>query len=942
MLKKDDPRLVAALRDYHSQLMTSNKEIAQHLERDHGIVLSESSVKRARGFLDLSGGSKNLKKLDPQVAEQLVLDQLDLDSTKGAGPRTIRHRIASRKQEHLPRAFVAETMKAHDPEGFEKRTPGARKIVRVLKVPLGIHERWSCDGHDKLYKIGLPLYGFVDEATGAWLYADVAPSNRQNIIIGEIFDPDNDLQEHPAHIYLRSVHNIVVERSWGHLQIGWGKNAVSVFEQGEIDGWFDATNANHQELIQWLWAKLLRRTLKQFMDERNSYKSRKDNKKVGPSGMSRATAFKFPERWGGTDRKIKVDLDVIREIKKEMGGDTLLEFSTPEFSARAEAAYASLHVSELTFENVWNVFRALLPLLFSPGLSLPEIEAINNKPQCAGCGVVFSAIIVGICNTCVTFYRQQPDIPRDILRLRGVAQLLADDSSAEPTNGSTTSTSALASSIISQAATYRAHASDVRLNAGPPRTAAQSTNLGTKFSNLTKARQATAERQQKRAEAKLREEEKGVTVVAVLWQYDDKTKLVEVRPGVHVRRTFDRMRETKSCLDELLIQAKDDYQKLHPEAEELSWGNVQLLADGNGSANDYTSLSHLDRSRPLYEIFDEFRTQKLTTEANIKALVIKVRLVIIESETDPNYSNFTTYSRTRQSSVKTSKSLKRARAETTSIVPQSASKKYATPQSSAVRESRESLQASKVVLQSAFKPRNSAMLPPPVPLFRWSRNPPMQTYTFTRFVATISDSGEVVMTSSLEEESIEIATDWMVGEAASKEKYRTGYIGCGFTKRAIYARFRGKEFVLTQNSDEQTTPDEVKKNLSGEYEILALCDWFKQKFDEHAASRGVKTLPKFYFNYANSILGTLQALSSGSCHLPFKDFIATPLLPCGPADPNVRKFTGNDNFGDASDDMTKAIHAFVHFSMLYSQESILFCDLQGTLDSNGVMCLLLR
>lgn len=141
----------------------------------------------------------------------------------------------------------------------------------------------------------------------------------------------------------------------------------------------------------------------------------------------------------------------------------------------------------------------------------------------------------------------------------------------------------------------------------------------------------------------------------------------------------------------------------------------------------------------------------------------------------------------------------------------------------------------------------------------------------------------------------------------------------------------------------------MKKNLTGEYELLALCHWFKGKFDEHAVAQGLKTVPskfningcnyvltlhsllEFYFNFPDSILGILQhsSTSSGSTPVPFQDFIATPLLPCGLVDPKVRKYTGNENFGDASDDMTKAIHAFVHFSVAYSQDSILFCDLQG-------------
>ena len=47
-----------------------------------------------------------------------------------------------------------------------------------------------------------------------------------------------------------------------------------------------------------------------------------------------------------------------------MGGDALLEFTSAEFSARAQAAYDTLDITNLTIENVWNVFQAVYPLVF--------------------------------------------------------------------------------------------------------------------------------------------------------------------------------------------------------------------------------------------------------------------------------------------------------------------------------------------------------------------------------------------------------------------------------------------------------------------------------------------------------------------------------------------------------------------------------------------------
>ena len=102
-----------------------------------------------------------------------------------------------------------------------------------------------------------------------------------------------------------------------------------------------------------------------YMKERNSYKARKDKGKAGPSGMSRNTAFSLQETWGGKNCLLPVDIEVIQHIKKEMGGDELLEFVSREFSKRAEAAYHTLGLQKLLFENVWQVFKDLHENMFS-------------------------------------------------------------------------------------------------------------------------------------------------------------------------------------------------------------------------------------------------------------------------------------------------------------------------------------------------------------------------------------------------------------------------------------------------------------------------------------------------------------------------------------------------------------------------------------------------
>src|ERR1700679_757102 len=71
----------------------------------------------------------------------------------------------------------------------------------------------------------------------------------------------------------------------------------------------------YRQLCQWLWPKLLRKLVEDFMESRNSYKSRHDRDKPGPSGMSRNEAFSLPHLWGGRQCLLDVNMDIIRELK---------------------------------------------------------------------------------------------------------------------------------------------------------------------------------------------------------------------------------------------------------------------------------------------------------------------------------------------------------------------------------------------------------------------------------------------------------------------------------------------------------------------------------------------------------------------------------------------------------------------------------------------------
>jgi hypothetical protein len=74
-------------------------------------------------------------------------------------------------------------MHEYCPEGYIRRHPLHPKTVRTPLTSLGPNDEWSADGHDKLTKIGIAIYGFRDKASGCWLSLKVLPNNRFNVAI---------------------------------------------------------------------------------------------------------------------------------------------------------------------------------------------------------------------------------------------------------------------------------------------------------------------------------------------------------------------------------------------------------------------------------------------------------------------------------------------------------------------------------------------------------------------------------------------------------------------------------------------------------------------------------------------------------------------------------------------------------------------------------------
>ncbi|PPQ94491.1 hypothetical protein CVT25_013803 [Psilocybe cyanescens] len=437
----------------------------------------------------------------------------------------------------------------------------------------------------------------------------------------------------------------------------------------------------------------------------------------------------------------------------------------------------------------------------------------------------------------------------------------------------------LTSSIFARAKVHQSQASKPRLHNSVCTTGSTSNSSSSgsdfKFQNLNKAQKVLADRKKKAEEGKLTEV--GIRIAATLWILDNsssskKSKTPTMVTPLRVVQVFDPNRETGSVLDKIF------------------------------GSNEFV----LKRLGPTRQLEDRF---------------IEIRFIFTKGERKQRMDDDDKLeSRQLQSSgLSLASKRKRPSSRTSTSYESAALSSLAKLKSSTPRRE---------VLKSAFRPPTR----PIIPRSNWSRDVEMVICNFTRtsahYIQEEPNSGQVAMEASKKREVIEVACPSLSEEGGA------GFVGKGSTKRGIYARFEGQEYVITVPIDLQMSHSDVQDILEAEYKLLCQCDAFKSTFDAHAGSKGVISIPKFYFNFKGAILGQIiPSPTSGSRPLPYLHFLATPLLPCGPVDAPVKKFTGNGSIGNADDHITRAIHAFAHFSVLYSQENLLFCDLQGKIPS---------
>ncbi|KAL1697665.1 hypothetical protein EV121DRAFT_219172, partial [Schizophyllum commune] len=181
--------------------------------------------------------------------------------------------------------------------------------------------------------------------------------------------PEYTVEKWPPCVQLSSVHNTPIESFWRQQRQGEGYNIRSVLEDGRDRGLFDPNDPVAVNTLYWVFVPLIQSRLDEFRDYHNHKRTRKDKRKLNPSGHTPDFAMNYPESVSppGYDCAITVSAESIRQIRAEYGGDAAAEaarrFITREFEALADAAYDILGRPPRTLQTAWNLYQQILTIL---------------------------------------------------------------------------------------------------------------------------------------------------------------------------------------------------------------------------------------------------------------------------------------------------------------------------------------------------------------------------------------------------------------------------------------------------------------------------------------------------------------------------------------------------------------------------------------------------
>ncbi|KAA1069486.1 hypothetical protein PGT21_026274 [Puccinia graminis f. sp. tritici] len=322
--------------------MNPNK-IQARLANETSVNVSIRTIKRYLKQLNLKLLRNDVT--HGKVSIQQVYDAIHDAQTRrlqsNAGYQRMRMILMREYDIQIPQRLVYDVLREIDPEDMAARLRGVCK--RQTYQTNGPNHIWSSDGHDKLKRFGLTIYGYVN----AWsrkilgMFVHVTNNDPRHIAvhflqlaseaggIPLLLTTDCGTETHVkmarcmmeltyTHMeisledaakrmhYTKSTHNQKIESLWSQMMKQHNRaikhNILSHIEDGSYDDQDDVQKL----LFLFLWVPVLQASVDSWVDTYNNYQKRRDHLTTLPTGVSSEFAYSTPEYFGTTNQLLKM------------------------------------------------------------------------------------------------------------------------------------------------------------------------------------------------------------------------------------------------------------------------------------------------------------------------------------------------------------------------------------------------------------------------------------------------------------------------------------------------------------------------------------------------------------------------------------------------------------------------------------------------------------
>ncbi|KAJ7439477.1 hypothetical protein FB451DRAFT_1301899 [Mycena latifolia] len=392
-LLKEHPELPEWIQQYIDDGV-KQADMPRNILDDHGITIGLRSIERIIKNSDLhTSRHSGLTDVEKGAAIMAITQE---DPLGRWGGRKIKEKL-SLQSVHIPRKFIDDVRGVLDRDASNMRKPGAKKIHTRGLWSAGPNEEWCVDGHEKILpSMGIAVWGVVDKFSRNEQNLWALPDSRTAVVppalylrqvrekggmplqttsdmgsetgvlaavqtaLRQIYLPDLELETVPAHLSVKSVYNITRERGWRPI---WEKELANVkyaYESGKMASGFHPEDPIHKGVALWLWAKIVQLRLDNIKRENARHHVRYQRGKLLPTGGRIGEFYSHPEKWGGRDQLVPVDIAVVDRLIEQYTPPDLFQFGTDEMVALCEDLYKAVGSLDVSSVNGWAVFTAMI------------------------------------------------------------------------------------------------------------------------------------------------------------------------------------------------------------------------------------------------------------------------------------------------------------------------------------------------------------------------------------------------------------------------------------------------------------------------------------------------------------------------------------------------------------------------------------------------------